>query len=144
MARDDCASNDRFILLVVESSATVARSGGAMSHNLVNGMRELVRDVVEEVLAKREKSGALSGLIDLNEAARSVSLKPATLREWIKAGRLPATCAGRRYRVRIDDVYAALHSAKPKSNARALSPEDHARQDARSVLNQKPSTTRSA
>jgi excisionase family DNA binding protein len=97
-------------------------------------LRTLVREVLHEVLAEERAQVAATEapLLDVYEAAELANLKPATIRTWINAGRLPAMRAGRRFRVHRADVLAAMQPARPTT--RGISPEDRAHRDVDRIL----------
>jgi excisionase family DNA binding protein len=57
-------------------------------------LRELIRQVLREELAKLQPTQPTPQLLTVADAARYARVKPDTIRSWIKAGRLPATRLG--------------------------------------------------
>ncbi len=97
-------------------------------------IREAVRDVVrEEVrLALRDEmvrirnpaaaTAAEGDYLSVAEAATLIRVHPATIRGWIREGRLPRPRAGRHYRVKrseLQDFAASLARASPDLDALA-------------------------
>jgi len=98
----------------------------------VEVLRALVRDVVRDELGKAVRD---DGYMTVAEAAAVARLKSATLREWIKRGRLKATHLGRRLRVTRADLDAAM--AKPARRKHADSIEARALRESAKVLGQR-------
>jgi excisionase family DNA binding protein len=70
-----------------------------------------MRAVIREELARshQPRRADADGLLSVSEAAAIAALKPATIRDWARTGRLKtAGRAGRRWRFRREDVEAAL------------------------------------
>lgn len=84
--------------------------------------RELVGAVREELASHRAPEAA-ADLLSVGEVARRLSIRPGTVREWIRTGYLSAVSigpAGRRYGVRPEELERLLekHPAvkKPMDN----------------------------
>ena len=56
----------------------------------------------------RQNPTGVGPVVGLREAAEHVGMSLYTLRDWIKAGRLPAYRLGQRWRVRIADLEQLL------------------------------------
>jgi len=59
------------------------------------------------------------GFLSVDELARRFGVVPATIREWTRAGRIPALRCGRLWRYRFSDVIETLER---RSAARAAAP----------------------
>lgn len=70
-------------------------------------VREELRALVDE-LRPAPAERVPGGYLTIDEAATLARLRPATLRTWIRSGRLRAT--GRPYRVSREDLAEALES----------------------------------
>ena len=84
-------------------------------------LAELVREEVERALAARV---ATVEYLDTGAAAVAARVSPATVRRWIRAGRLERCGAGPRILVRRADLDRLLRSG---AGARELPPEVLAR-----------------
>jgi excisionase family DNA binding protein len=73
----------------------------------LDALRELVRQIVREELARRPTSDAPE-LLTIPEAAEHARVIPGTIRRWIRAGRLASTGEGKLLRVRRVDLDAVL------------------------------------
>ena len=101
--------------------------------DVVAALRELVRQVVREELAKvRDEPGDGTQLLTTLEAATLARVKPATIRMWVREG-LPSIKVGRQLRVRRGDLVEMLGQPRRRRDAQE-SPEARARRDALAVL----------
>jgi excisionase family DNA binding protein len=90
------------------------------------GLRALIEDSVRKVL--REQSAAAAArdeYVNVAEAARQIDVSPATIREWMREGRLGRYHAGRELRVRVSELQALM--TRPERKAEPT-PEDAARE----------------
>jgi excisionase family DNA binding protein len=69
------------------------------------------------VLAEAQPSKDGAGYLSVGDAARYAHVHPATVREWVKEGRIPRHQAGRRLRIRRDELDRCL-SKDPGVDAR--------------------------
>lgn len=90
-----------------------------MEQMLEEIVERVVRRVVPELLAA-QTNAAVPEVLTVDQAAALANVHHSTVREWIKAGTLPATLAGKRrgIRVRRDHVLQRLERA-PASTAPA-------------------------
>ena len=72
-------------------------------------MRLALREEMAKVAEERPAAPGDSYL-SVVEAARLISVHPATVRAWIRCGRLQAYRAGRHYRVRCSELQAYVAS----------------------------------
>jgi len=104
---------------IVRQLADLARSLGVaedLARELAGGSAletaEAVRLVVREELGRVRAAAPADGLLSAEEAAELAGVKPATIRDWARSGRLAtAGRAGRRLRFRGEAVEAALRSS---------------------------------
>jgi excisionase family DNA binding protein len=89
--------------------------------SIEGAIRDVVRDAVASELKTAFASGAPNrggaesdddGFISIERAAKIADSHPATIRSWIRAGRLQAGRAGRHYKVRKLDVINPMQSAQ--------------------------------
>jgi excisionase family DNA binding protein len=93
-------------------------------------LRELVREVVrEELAAEREAKTNGAELLTTTEASVIAKVRPATIREWIAGGVLPARRLGRSLRVSRADLDAALSGPRVRVQDKPLGPKEKARRD---------------
>jgi len=71
-------------------------------------LQDRLRLVVREELARLTATARTAGFVDVPAAAAHAGVTPATIREWVSRGLLPAARAGRRLRVRLADVEGCL------------------------------------
>jgi excisionase family DNA binding protein len=74
----------------------------------VEALDERIRRVVREELAAARPGPA--ELMTTAEAAGHARVKPATIRDWVRVGRLRAQRVGRHLRVRRADLDAAIEA----------------------------------
>ncbi|HEU0035895.1 MAG TPA: helix-turn-helix domain-containing protein [Kofleriaceae bacterium] len=103
--------------------------------DLAAGLRAWIADIVRTEL-KVQLAGIVpspkvppSPYMTAKEAGEYARVSAATIRKWIRTGRLQAHGAGRELRVRIDDLVDTLRPQPRRtsvrgSGARELSPED--------------------
>lgn len=103
--------------------------------DLAAGLRAWIADIVRTEL-KVQLAGIVpspkvppSPFMTVKEAGEYARVSPATIRKWIRDGRLEAHGAGRELRVRVDDLIDALRSPQRRRAPRAgkvreLSPEE--------------------
>lgn len=90
-------------------------------------IRALVVDVVRDELARmKTSSAALDVYMTVAEAAELARVAPATIRKWLRAGRLVRHSAGADARVKRSDLERLLRSPGKPSQ---LTPEQMARRD---------------
>lgn len=90
-------------------------------------LEPLVRAVVRAEIEGRQERG---DYMTTTEAAVVARLKPATIREWVKAGRLRAHRIGRLLRITRADLDHAIANPHPKRETT----ESRARSEARRAL----------
>jgi excisionase family DNA binding protein len=74
-------------------------------------LRAIIREELRAALDARPAPApapAPAGYLKVSVAAERYSVAPETLREWIRAGKLPRHRAGREWRVRPEDVEALM------------------------------------
>lgn len=102
-----------------------------VANDLENALRELIRGVVREEVQRviaEVRNGA--ELLTMAGAAEVASVSPATVRRWIRDGRLPAAGAGRLTRVRRGDLEKMLGEPRWRDpRDRELTPEELADRD---------------
>jgi len=76
-------------------------------------VREAVRAEVGRLLDERAPTAEGKGLISVKAAAQYADVHPATVRDWIKDGRLQAQNAGRHLKVLFADLERFLSGKKP-------------------------------
>ncbi len=113
-----------------------ANAADVAARGLVEAFRGLVREVLSDELARlkhdlmttlrphgaetRAHDADAPRLLSVAEVAARVGATPATVREWIKDGHLPAMAlgpAGRKYAIRWSDVEASMSRRKRVSSA---------------------------
>lgn len=80
-------------------------------------LRVLIREELAKLLDERE---AASEWMTAYDAAQVLGVHPKTLRKWIREGKLEATRAGSRHRVRRADIDRMLARGSTNEN---LTPE---------------------
>lgn len=100
-----------------------------MATDITEALRELVRSVVSEELA-REREARSSGteLLTTSEASALAKVKPATIRTWIRTGQLRATTVGRSIRIARAELDAVL-SGSIRARNKPLNSVELARRD---------------
>lgn len=71
-------------------------------------IREQIREIVREELAKITAPASTPNMITVAAAAERASVNERTIRRWIRAGRLTAYKAGRVLRIDPDELEALL------------------------------------
>lgn len=89
------------------------------------GLRALISELVEEALAKRQPAN--DEYMSPEQAAALAKVAPATVRRWVREGRLPGHHAGRRVRVKRAELESLLRDGP--SDRSGLSPEQLAVRD---------------
>jgi len=79
-------------------------------------LRALIREELRTALG--EARGA--DLLSTEEAARVAGVTPKTVRDWIRAGAVPASRRGRRHVVKRADLMAYLSGSRKAHDGRAL------------------------
>jgi hypothetical protein len=77
---------------------------------IATALREELREVVGKL--KRGEPANEVQLVDIKTAAKAASVCTATIRSWIRTGRLRALGHGRVKRIRLVDVTAALQESQ--------------------------------
>jgi len=80
---------------------------------------EEIRLVLREELARAGQTHVEDGLLTVQEAARYASVTAATIREWIKSGRLLASRAGNRWRVHRKAIEEAMRMPRRRFSEEA-------------------------
>jgi len=78
-------------------------------------VRDAVASEVQAALARQPHAAATSsdeGFISINRAAQIADTHPATIRAWIRAGKLHAGRTGRHYKVRKADVIKIIEGSQ--------------------------------
>ena len=89
-------------------------------------LRALIEDSVRKVLREQHATAApREEYVSVAEAARQIDVAPATIREWMRDGRLRRYHAGRELRVHVPELQALMR--RPQREAEAT-PEDAARE----------------
>lgn len=91
------------------------------------GLRALISELVDEALAKRAAQPANDEYMTPEQAAALANVAPATVRRWVRDGKLAGHHAGRRVRVLRADLEELLR-AGPRDRS-GLSPEQLAARD---------------
>ncbi len=100
----------------------------------MSALEETIRDLVREEVQKEVKQ-ALARLmtpaeyLSTTEAGELARVAPATIRRWIKDGKITGQRAGREVRVRRTDLEQLLRSDIKPANTDGLTPEELARRD---------------
>jgi excisionase family DNA binding protein len=91
------------------------------------GLRALIEEAVRKVFREEIVAGvaAHNEYVSVAEAARQIDVAPATIREWIQAGRLGRYNAGRELRVRLSELQALMKDGGRKTEP---TPEEAARE----------------
>lgn len=124
MAHDQRAHDER-----------IARDLASILDHVVDRLRdEIVSAVLPHLPGSNDdrQVGHGGDLLSVGEAARAVDVRPGTIRDWIKRGRLNAVRAGRRYRIRRADLQRSLQA--PEAGA-AVSISEAASEIIRSCRN---------
>lgn len=95
----------------------------------VDALRALIAEVVREEIAKALAAAKPSNdeYLSAAAAAKVAGVHPATIRSWVRDGRLPEHRAGNRVRVSRADLEELLRAGPRRAEA-DLSPEALARQ----------------
>lgn len=90
-------------------------------------VRTAVREEIRAALAEITKPAAPETMLTVEEVAvRAGNVKPATVRDWIKSGRLEHKRAGHRYLVSAEALAAFLaQGAATKSENVTLGADEH-------------------
>jgi excisionase family DNA binding protein len=72
-----------------------------------DALRALIKDCLREVLAE-SRAPVAEGYLSVNQAAELAAVTAGTIRDWVRAGRLPRFVAGRHLRVKRADLEALL------------------------------------
>lgn len=83
-------------------------------------IRSIVREELVKILDERERASEWMSAYD---AAQILHVHPKTLRKWIREGKLEASRAGKRHRVRRADIDRMLERGSTNEN---LTPEQMA------------------
>ena len=73
----------------------------------------LLRKIIREELSSLQKQSdttPTSYLLTVGQAAEYVGVQSSTIREWVKRGKLPASKAGKGWRIRRGDLDRSLAS----------------------------------
>jgi len=106
-----------------------------------------IRDAVREELGRdansRPEAAAEQEFLVTSAAAKITGVSPGTIRDWIKAGRLPAEKAAGsgRYRIRRSDLVARLGEADPTAIREEIDFREHA---AKILFRPRPNDSRMA
>jgi excisionase family DNA binding protein len=93
-------------------------------------LQPLVIGAVRDELGKREDD---DGYMTVAMAAAYAKLKPATIREWAKSGKLRAKSTGRQLRITRADLEAAMSAVRTRRPNRETA-EDWARREVRHAM----------
>ena len=103
-----------------------------MTHDqFMESLLAVMRKVAREVYAEERAAPSPDELLTVGEAASLASLKPATIRAWVKSRRLREHRAGRHLRIERGDLERAL---KLGHRDQGPSPEELARRAADRIL----------
>jgi len=58
-------------------------------------------------------------LLTPEEAAERLAIKPRTVRDWLRKGKLPASRSGKLWRIREADLDEYIRNINPKNNEQA-------------------------
>jgi excisionase family DNA binding protein len=93
-----------------------------LSGNIEQTILELVRQAVRQVIREevtntllRRQDATLKEWLNTAEAAELAGLSEWTVRQWIKLGRVAASKLGRQWRIRREDLLAAVKSPAPET-----------------------------
>jgi excisionase family DNA binding protein len=95
------------------------RNEAATDHSIEGAIRSVVRDAIASEMRNAFAGGTRSrgsidapdeGFISIDRAAKIADIHPATIRAWVRSGRLAAGKAGRHYKVRRTDVIKFIES----------------------------------
>lgn len=87
----------------------------------LDAITELVRSIVREELS-RALAPRTDGYLSVASAAEVADVSPATVRRWIRTGKLPSCGSGKLLRVRRADLDRVIGA--PKVRTEALTPEE--------------------
>ena len=86
----------------------------ALRELVCEAVREVVRaEVLPRLQAMPQGRGDPSRYLNTDQAAEVAGVKPDTIRDWLKSGRLAGHHAGRHLRVRLDQLEAFLAAGTP-------------------------------
>lgn len=75
----------------------------------LDALREMIREVVRDELAKLQRPETGASRLTVAEAAELARVTPGCVRRWIRSGRLASTGAGKLLRVQRVDIDVLLH-----------------------------------
>jgi len=85
--------------------------GGAVDQAIRDAVREVVREELNTIIGRLGRQGGppspaerVSEYLSIGEGAELVNVHPATLRTWIKDGRLIGHRAGRHHRIKRSEL----------------------------------------
>ena len=90
-------------------------------------LRALIAQLVEEALAQRAAVAANDEYLSPEQAASVARVSPATVRRWVREGKLPGHHAGRRVRVKRSELESLMREG-PRDRT-GLTPEQMALRD---------------
>ena len=103
---------------VLEELAAEIRRRGMLGGE---GWRDELRSTIREELARAGGAPGASGdFMSVAQAANYLGIKPATVRDWISTGRLHAKKAGSRWRIKAEDLEAAMVVPQPRTTDREV------------------------
>lgn len=97
-------------------SNTPNSTGDLLLRLVSDAVRAVVREEMaglQDKIATLQPAAPVNKLMTVGEAATYAGVTEATIREWIKAGRLPAARAGNRWRIRPGDLEGVMVAPLP-------------------------------
>lgn len=92
-------------------------------------LEDMVRKIVRDELARlAPKEPANDGYLSTEAAAEFADVAVATIRRWVREGKLPEHRAGRRVRVLKSELSQLLDGGRRPTKRAKLSPEERAAQ----------------
>lgn len=88
-------------------------------------IRQELRQAIREELGERVPA-ADAPLVTIKRAAAAAAVSPATIRMFLRTGRIQAYGSGRLLRVRLAEVLAAMRADAAGRDRPAISPEEEA------------------
>lgn len=93
-----------------------------MSNDALDGLRAFIADVVRAELGRTAPS---DDFLSTTEAAKFAKVATATIRRWVKDGKLRDLRAGRVIRVSLSDLQRMMRNGRPSNDS--STPEQLAR-----------------
>lgn len=103
-----------------------------LKHWLQEAIRAELNEVsqkVEELAARLKNTGsAFPVFLTADDVASLTKVRPQTVRSWVSSGSLPAHYAGRKLRIRLDELEAFMQREKGEPLSSTADDDDRVRE----------------